>query len=149
MCKYDGEREAALGSRRRRRRRRRRKKKNSPLLHKSIEWGQKPLGTKNAAGQKKKQKKRKKEREKTNTIAQVYDASSNTDARDINMKHALIAATTAASNDNDDEESSCCLPSPVLNVFSFSALLFPRKAPASLFRLTGPISVRKRSRRAH
>jgi hypothetical protein len=62
MCKYDGESEAALGSRRRRRRR---KKKNSPLLHKSIEWGQKPLGTENAAGKKKKQKKRKKEREQT------------------------------------------------------------------------------------
>jgi hypothetical protein len=27
----------------------RRKKKNSPPLHKSIEWGQKPLGTKNDA----------------------------------------------------------------------------------------------------
>jgi hypothetical protein len=60
MCKYDGESEAALG-----RRRRRRKKKNSPLLHKSIEWGQKPLGTENAAGKKKK-KNRKKERKREN-----------------------------------------------------------------------------------
>jgi hypothetical protein len=66
MCKYDGEREAALGSRRRRRRRRRRKKKNSPLLHKSIEWGQKPLGTKNAAGEKKNRKKERKRENKHN-----------------------------------------------------------------------------------
>jgi hypothetical protein len=105
-----------------------RKKKNSPLLHKSIEWGQKPLGTKNAAGEKKTEKK--KERERTNTIAQVYDASSNTDARDINMKHALIAATTAASNDNDDAESSCCLPSPVLNVFFIFRAKPPRRCSA-------------------
>jgi hypothetical protein len=60
MCKYDGESEAGLGSRRRRKKK---KKKNSPPLHKSIEWGQKPLGTKNAA--KKKKKKEKKEEERT------------------------------------------------------------------------------------
>jgi len=63
MCKYDGESEAALGSRRRRRRR---KKKNSPLLHKSIEWGQKPLGTENAAGKKKNRKKERKRENKHN-----------------------------------------------------------------------------------
>jgi hypothetical protein len=69
MCKYDGEREAALG--RRRRRRRRRKKKNSPLLHKSIEWGQKPLGTKNAAGQKKTEKKKERERENKHNCTSI------------------------------------------------------------------------------
>jgi hypothetical protein len=43
-----------------------RKKKNSPLLHKSIEWGQKPLGTKNAAGEKKNRKKERKRENKHN-----------------------------------------------------------------------------------
>jgi hypothetical protein len=51
-------------------RRRKKKKKNSPPLHRSIEWGQKPLGTKNAAEKKKKKKNR------TNPIAQVYDDAS-------------------------------------------------------------------------
>jgi hypothetical protein len=78
--------------------------------------------------QEKKNRKTPKKKRRTNTIAQVYDASSITDARDINMKHALVAATTtAASNDKDDDESSCCCPSPILNVFSFPLSSFRAK----------------------
>jgi hypothetical protein len=64
----------------RRRKKKKKKKKNSPPLHKSIEWGQKPLGTKNAAEKKKKKKKT----EQTQLHKYMMMLVQNTDARDIN-----------------------------------------------------------------
>jgi hypothetical protein len=111
-------------------------------------WEQKMLQKKKKKKKKKKKNKKKKQKNKKkkkneHNCTKYMMASSNTDARDINMKYAVVEATTAASNAKDDDESSCCLSFPrFLNVFSFPLSPLSTQSRASLFRLTGPISVR-------